>query len=154
MRRCFELCSRLAPQRIYPYPARLGMDALRIAEFTRHRHGQQTTTSSTKFMAARSPLRSGVATERDAYFVDEYGFADDAAAELIPALLRAAAGDLRRIVGWLPPSGARELLPRGSVRKRKSSVLMAAPLTAAGTRLIKSALAPSEADFCWATDHI
>ena len=92
--------------------------------------------------------------ERDTYALAEFGFADATAALAIPALLRAAAGDLRRVAGWLPPNGARELLPRGSVRKRKSSVLMAAPLTAAGTRLIKSALAPRSADFCWTTDHI
>ncbi|HVA34216.1 MAG TPA: GNAT family N-acetyltransferase [Candidatus Baltobacteraceae bacterium] len=93
--------------------------------------------------------------ERDAYAVDEFGFADERAALLVPALLRAAAGDLRRVVGWLPPKGARELLPRGSARKRRGAILMMAPLSRDGSRLIKNLLTISgDADCCWATDHI
>ncbi len=56
--------------------------------------------------------------ERDAYVFDEFGFSDDDAAAIFPALLRAAAGDLRRVVGWLPPGGARQNLPRGTTRRR------------------------------------
>jgi predicted GNAT family acetyltransferase len=94
------------------------------------------------------------APERDAYVVDEYGFCDDAAAA-VPALLRAAAGDLRRVAGWLPPDVARQVVPRGSVRKRKRSIFMMAPFSADGTRL-RDAIAANAAygDFCWATDHI
>ena len=92
--------------------------------------------------------------QRDAYVVDEYGFADEAAALTVPALLRAAAGDLRRIIGWLPPHGARELLPRGTVRKRRSPLLMMAPLSVAGTRLARALEGNANADCCWATDHI
>jgi GNAT superfamily N-acetyltransferase len=91
---------------------------------------------------------------RDLYVVDEFGFAGTAAAAAIPALLRAAAGDLRRIGGWLPPRGARELLPRGSVRRRSSAIFMAAPLTPRGRGAIAYAAAAARADFCWATEHI
>lgn len=92
--------------------------------------------------------------KRDAYVVDEYGFADEEAALTIPSLMRAAAGDLRRIIGWLPPHGARELLPRGAVRKRRSPILMMAPLSQNGARLVRDLSASRPGDCCWATDHI
>lgn len=91
---------------------------------------------------------------RDIYVLEEFGFADDAAAAAIPALLRAAAGDLRRIGGWLPPSGARGLLPRLNARKRTRSILMMRALHPEGERLLSAASAKSSGDFCWATDHI
>ncbi|HLX25539.1 MAG TPA: GNAT family N-acetyltransferase, partial [Candidatus Cybelea sp.] len=47
----------------------------------------------------------------DAYLLDEFAFSDATSAAAIPALLRAAAGDLQRVSGWLPPSGAREIMP-------------------------------------------
>lgn len=65
----------------------------------------------------------------DAFVVDEFSFAGEQHAHLIPPLLRAAAGDLRRITGWLPPSPAREVLPRGTVRARRDAILMVAPLS-------------------------
>ncbi|HEY2475466.1 MAG TPA: GNAT family N-acetyltransferase [Candidatus Cybelea sp.] len=92
--------------------------------------------------------------ERDAYVLDEYGFADEASAELIPSLLRAAAGDLRRITGWVPPDELRHLLPRGTTRKRTRSVFMIAPLHAEGRLLLDRTLAHRNGAFCWATDHI
>lgn len=45
------------------------------------------------------------APEHDAYVLDEFGFADAQASRLVAPLLRSAAGDLQRIVGWLPPDG-------------------------------------------------
>ena len=66
---------------------------------------------------------------------------------------RAAAGDLGRISGWLPPSGARELLPKANVRKRRTPILMAAPLSAAGVRVIKKLTERGAGDCCWPTDH-
>jgi hypothetical protein len=92
--------------------------------------------------------------ERDAYVVEEYGYADDDDAAILPALLRAAAGDLRRVVGWLPPDWAREALPKGVTRKRTRAIFMMAPLNRRGGRLIDAIAAPSSGDFCWATDHI
>lgn len=92
--------------------------------------------------------------QRDAYIIEEFAFADESEAAAIPALLRAAAGDLRRIAGWLPPNGARDLLPRPSVRKRTRAILMMAPLSLEGGRLIDVISANSFGDFCWPTDHI
>jgi GNAT superfamily N-acetyltransferase len=92
--------------------------------------------------------------ERDTYLVEEFGFADEVAALAIPALLRAAAGDLGRISGWLPPGGARELLPKANVRTRKIPILMAAPLSSAGMRVIKKLTQRGAADCCWPTDHL
>ena len=66
---------------------------------------------------------------KDTFFVDDFGFEGEAGRAVLPALLRAAAGDLRRVGGWLPPPGARDVLPRGSVRPRKDAILMLAPLT-------------------------
>ena len=91
--------------------------------------------------------------ERDTYILDEYGFSGEASAESIPALLRAAAGDLRRVAGWMPPDEFRRLLPKGSSRKRTRSILMMAPLGARGAALIDR-LAPHRGAFCWATEHI
>jgi GNAT superfamily N-acetyltransferase len=91
---------------------------------------------------------------RDTYYLEEFGFADDLAASIVPGLLRAAAGDLRRIAGWLPPHGARELLPRGNVRARRSAIAMAAPLSVAGARLIERLTQPRAPDFCWEAEHI
>lgn len=92
--------------------------------------------------------------ERDSYVVDEFGVANERAAEVVPLLLRGAAGDLRRITGWLPPDGARELLPRGSVRDRKEAIFMIAPLTQSGRRWCALSERPSESDGVWATDHV
>ena len=91
---------------------------------------------------------------RDTYYVEEFGFADESAAAIVPALLRAAAGDLRRVAGWLPPHGARELLPRGSVRTRRKAILMAVPLSQRGGRSIERLRLPGAPDFCWEAEHI
>ncbi len=92
--------------------------------------------------------------ERDVYVVDEFGCAGQEYAATIPALLRAAAGDLRRIAGWLPPAGAREWLPAGTVRKRRTAAFMAAPLTAGGKRLVAALADSGRADPCWHADHV
>lgn len=154
VRRCFELCSRLQGFGFTRTPLVWEWLRLRMAQFSDHKYGQQTNLVARRGRGIAAYVLGVRAPERDAYLVDEFGFADAEAAELIPALLRAAAGDLRRIVGWLPPAGARELLPRGSVRKRKTATLMAAPLSPDGVRLLKSAALPGTSDFCWATDHI
>lgn len=92
--------------------------------------------------------------KRDAYVLEEFGFAGEDGARTIPALLRAAAGDLRRIMGWLPPAAARELLPKGTTRKRKRAILMAAPLSRGGIALVQAFQTTGNADPCWHADHI
>jgi predicted N-acetyltransferase YhbS len=90
---------------------------------------------------------------RDAYVLDEFATAGEHAAALFPALLRAAAGDLRRVTGWLPPGCARRLLPKATVRKRRKAILMMTPLRPQGRRLVEAVLV-SRDDFGWATDHV
>ena len=154
VRRCFDLCDR---QRTWGFARTpLVWDWIR----TRERHGSEHPPGTPTNLIVRrgrgiAAYVLGVrATQRDGYLLDEIGYADDAAAILVPALLRSAAGDLRRIIGWLPPDGARELLPRGSIRQRKDAIFMAAPLSNAGKRLIEIAAQPSPADGVWATDHV
>lgn len=97
--------------------------------------------------ARREPLH-------DALIVDEVAYAHEGARELIPPLLRNAAGDLRRIAGWLPPFPVRDTLPRGSVRKRAQAIWMIAPLTQGGERFARAAEAASPADGVWEFDHV
>jgi GNAT superfamily N-acetyltransferase len=92
----------------------------------------------------------------DTFVVDDFAF-DGEGRALVPALLRAAAGDLRRVGGWLPPPLARDVLPRGSVRARKSAVLMLVPLSPlarAWWNETKDATLASRADPCWSADHV
>ncbi|GAC1498657.1 MAG: hypothetical protein NVS1B14_01760 [Vulcanimicrobiaceae bacterium] len=91
---------------------------------------------------------------RDMFVLDEFGALDAQAWAYVPSLLRGAAGDLRRIGGWLPPQGARAALPRGSVRKRKDALLMMAPLSPIGAQLIARAALPSPHDGVWSVDHV
>lgn len=92
----------------------------------------------------------------DALVIHEFGFSDDHGHESLPSLLRSAAGDLRRIIGWLPPDGARDALPQGSIRKRKDAVFMVAPLSSAAKQLFsqEDACTPHTGDRIWITDHI
>lgn len=90
----------------------------------------------------------------DAYIIDELAYSDGAARDLVPALLRYAAGDLRRIAGWLPPAPVRSVLPRGSVRRRSEAVWMIAPLAAGGKRFLECAQRSGAADGVWSLDHI
>ena len=92
--------------------------------------------------------------ERDAFVLDEFGFADDAAVAEVPALLRAAAGDLRRVTGWLPVDGARDALPSLSVRRRTRAILMMAPLHRDARSLIEAIASAKRGDFCWPIDHV
>lgn len=90
--------------------------------------------------------------ENDVYVAREFGF-DRPGERIIGALLRAAAGDLRRVSGWLPPSGAREVLPKPSVGARKHSILMLAPLSREGEAALDAALA-ERAEIGWSSDHV
>jgi GNAT superfamily N-acetyltransferase len=92
----------------------------------------------------------------DAVVVDEFAFARDEDRPLIAPLLRAAAGDLRTIRGWLPPAIARDGLPRGAVRKRTDAIAMVIPLSAAFRSALRERTAGGRerADPCWSSDHI
>jgi predicted N-acetyltransferase YhbS len=92
----------------------------------------------------------------DAFAVDELAFARDDDAGLIAPLLRAGAGDLRTVRGWLPPAVARDALPRGAVRARKDAIAMVLPLSAPFRAAFRARAADQfrNADPCWSTDHI
>jgi GNAT superfamily N-acetyltransferase len=90
--------------------------------------------------------------EKDVYVVREFGF-DRSGERIIGPLLRAAAGDLRRLSGWLPPSGAREILPKPAVGARKHSIFMMAPLSREGEAALDAALA-ERAEVAWSSDHV
>lgn len=93
----------------------------------------------------------------DAFALDELAYVDDEAAALVPALIRNAAGDLRKVTGWLPPSPARERVPRGAVRARRTGIAMILPLSkaaAAAWRRSAAAVTSSPADPCWNADHV
>ncbi|HEY0614443.1 MAG TPA: GNAT family N-acetyltransferase [Candidatus Elarobacter sp.] len=92
----------------------------------------------------------------DAFVLDELAFARDDDRVLIAPLLRAAAGDLRTIRGWLPPAVAREALPRGAVRARRDAIAMAVALSAPFRAALRSHQAQTgvAADPVWSTDHI
>jgi hypothetical protein len=93
----------------------------------------------------------------DAFTLDEFAYVDDEAGRSVPALIRNAAGDLRKITGWLPPAPARALVPRGAVRPRRDAVGMILPLSAAAAAAWRRAAAgvgAAAADPCWNADHV
>ncbi len=92
----------------------------------------------------------------DAFVLDELGYDRNDDARCIAPLLRAAAGDLRTVRGWLPPAFARDALPRGAVRRRSDAVAMALPLSARFRAAFAACTAESRADGdpYWSTDHI
>lgn len=90
----------------------------------------------------------------DAFILDEFAYANAQARTLVPALLRCAAGDLRRIAGWLPPAPVREVLPRGSVRRRSDAIWMLAPLSSGGRHFLECVRQTGAADGVWSLDHI
>ena len=97
------------------------------------------------------------APREDTLVLNEFGFDGEEGRNLMPALLRASAGDLERIRGWLPPSPAREVLPRASVRTRKTAILMVVPLSALARTwwtATKDATLRDRGDPTWAADHI
>ncbi len=127
---------------------------MRMRQGWEHQAGQETNLAVRRGHGIAAYVLGVRLPERDTYVVDEYGYADEDAALTIPALLRAAAGDLRRVAGWLPPIRARDLVPKGSVRKRRTAIFMLAPLSSKGARLPTALAQKGRADPCWATDHI
>ncbi len=93
----------------------------------------------------------------DTFALDECAFVDDDAARLLGPLLRAAAGDLRKVVGWLPPSVARAGFAHGAIRRRKDAIAMFLPLSTSLRRAWSvhgPAILSDVGDAYWAADHI
>lgn len=151
LRRCFDASA------IEPYmertPTVWNWVRMRLRQWE-HGEGQSVNLAVRRNRAVSAYVFGKRIPRRDAFVLYELGYdAEDAKADVL-GLLRAGAGDLRRIAGWLPPRGARELLPRGSVKKRDTAILMAAPLSTAGKQFLELATRKSASDLLWHTDHI
>lgn len=92
----------------------------------------------------------------DAFVFDEFAYVTEDDAHYVAPLLRAAAGDLRKIQGWLPPAPARAALPRGAVRARSDAIAMVLPLSRSLRSAWRNATVDRDAtaDPFWSTDHI
>ena len=154
VRRCFDLGERMRPWGFTRTPLVWEWIRLRMRHGSEHPVGVQTNLVVRRGRGIAAYVLGLRAPEQDAYLLDEYGFADAEAAQLVGPLLRSAAADLQRITGWLPPDGAREVLPKASVRRRKEAIFMAAALSRNGTRWIAEATAPRAGDGVWSPDHI
>lgn len=94
---------------------------------------------------------------KDTLWVEEFGFSGDDGRARLPAVLRAAAGDLARVRMWMPPPGAREALPRGSPTARKKAIFMVAPISPAARawwRANKTEILAARSDPLWVADHV
>jgi predicted N-acetyltransferase YhbS len=152
--RCFEISERRRSWSFVRTPLVWSWLRLRMRHGSEHPGGVETNLVVRRGRAIAAYVLGVRAPQHDAFVLDEFGFCDAEAAQLVPALLRSAAGDLRRVTGWLPPEFARAMLPRAAVRKRSSAIFMAAGLSAAGKRWLELASAPSAGDGVWSTDHI
>jgi GNAT superfamily N-acetyltransferase len=154
VRACFDATQSTRAWAMERPPTVWSWVRMRLAHDAEHAHGQPVQFLIRKNRSVIAYLLGQRLPKRDALVVDEYGYANENAKELMPALLRAGAGDLRRITGWLPPDGARSVLPRGSVKTRSDAIWMAAPLSHAGQELLTLATEKSPSDGIWSTDHI
>jgi GNAT superfamily N-acetyltransferase len=153
VQRCFELGERQRSWGFARTPLVWGMLRLRIRQGSEHPGSIETNLVVRRGRAIAAYVLGARMPAHDAYVLDEFGFADAAAATTIPALLRSAAGDLHRVTGWLPPDFARDRLARASVRRRTKAIFMAAPLSSPAKKWVQVA-AGSNADGVWSTDHI
>lgn len=154
VRRCFESCEQRRTVGFTRSAAVWAWIEARARQCSEHLTGRAFNLVLRRRRGVRAYVLGDRAPERDSYIVDEFGYADDASALLIPALLRAAAGDLQRITGWAPPAEMRALLPKGTTHKRRRSILMMAPLEARGAALLDRLGGSANGGFCWPTDHI
>ena len=154
VRRCFERCEMPRPWGFVRSPVVWDWIALRHAQGSEHPSGSLVRLAVRRGKTIIAYVIGVRDPKSDAFILDEYGFSDLEGRGRIASLIRGAAGDLHRIAGWLPPEGMRDVLPRGSVRRRKGAILMMAPFSAAAKALIARATAPGAGDGVWATDHI
>ncbi len=154
VRRCFESTEKLRSAGFVRDASAWSWIRMRMQHGSEHDAGRIYNLVARRGRSIFAYVLGARAPERDAYILGEFGFADDAGANALPALLRAAAGDLRRITGWVPPSAVRHILPRAPARKRERSILMLAPLLPAGRDLVAAIAARERGNFCWVTEHI
>ena len=156
VRRCFEALDRLRPWSFRRTP--LVWDWMRRGWNAPPSNGAQPVQLVVK--RSRSVIAYAIgrrALRDDTFVVEDVGYDGDVGRAILPALLRAGAGDLRRVGGWLPPAPARDVLPRGSVRTRKNAVLMLAPISNLGRTWWaenREATLAARSDATWSADHI
>jgi predicted N-acetyltransferase YhbS len=154
VRRCFEISECVRSWGFVRTPLVWEWIRMRLRQASEHESGQQTNLVVRRGRAIVAYVFGVRAPQHDAFILDELGFAGPEVAPLAPALLRSAAGDLHRITGWLPPDFARGALARASIRKRRTAIFMAAPLSRIAHRWIEFAADPKSGDGIWTTDHI
>lgn len=156
VRRCFEALDRTRPWSLRRTP--LVWEWMRARWEAPPEQGEQSVRllvrrgrSVDAYVVGRRVLR------KDAFVIDDLGFDGAAGRAALGPLLRASAGDLRRVTGWLPPDPVRGALPRGTVRARKGAILMWVPLSPLGKRWWiehRDAMRAGRADPTWSADHI
>lgn len=154
VRACFDAMETARDCALLRSPAVWNWLRTRIAQASQRAHAQPVNLTVRKGRSIAAYVIGQREPRHDAYVIDEVAYAGDAARDLVPALLRSAAGDLRRIAGWLAPAPLRSILPRGSVRRRSNAIFMIAPLSAGGKRFLESAQRTGAADAVWSLDHI
>jgi GNAT superfamily N-acetyltransferase len=155
IRRCFDALDRRRPMSFKRTP--LVWDWLRTAARASRTEGTRIALVVRHARNARAYVLGRRFPKRDTFEIDEFGYTGDDGFDAVAPLIRSAAGDLRRVTGWLPPDFARPALPRGAVKKRKNSVTMIVPLSAearAAWRRHATQILTDDADRCWSTDHI
>jgi GNAT superfamily N-acetyltransferase len=155
IRRCFDALDNRRPISFKRTP--LVWDWLRTASRISRTDGQRIALIVRQARTARAYVLGRRFPKLDAFALDEYGYTGDEGFDAVAPLIRSAAGDLRKVTGWLPPDVARPAIPRGAVKKRKNGITMIALLSGparAAWRKTASAILADDADRCWSTDHI
>jgi len=155
VRRCFEQSESRRPFAMRRTP--LDWEWLRLRRGAPEFAGAQVQLGVRRGRSLAAYVTGRRVPDADAFALDEIAFAREGDAALIPPLLRAAAGDLRRIQGWLPPEPVRAALPAGAVRRRIGATAMVLALSTsfrAAWRNAAPAVRRSRADAYWAADHI
>jgi GNAT superfamily N-acetyltransferase len=155
VRRCFDALDNRRPIAFKRTP--LIWEWLRTATRANPSDGQRFALIARRTRTAAAYVLGRRLPKLDTFVIDEFGYTGDDGFDAIAPLVRCAAGDLRKVTGWLPPDVARPALPRGAVKKRKSGIAMIALISSSARtawRLQAPAILADDADRCWSTDHI
>jgi GNAT superfamily N-acetyltransferase len=155
IRRCFEALDSRRPIALKRTP--LVWELLRTAARASREKSGRVALAVSGSRSASAYVFGRRVPKLDAFVLDEFGYTGDDGFDAVAPLIRSAAGDLRKITGWLPPDIARAALPRGAVKKRKHGMTMIAllsPSARVAWRRHAATILADDADRCWNTDHI
>ncbi|MBV8689945.1 MAG: GNAT family N-acetyltransferase [Candidatus Eremiobacteraeota bacterium] len=152
--RCFRRLQSGEPWRLERSPAMWSWVRMRLQQRSQNRSAHIVTLAAASKGRVVAYVIGDRRPRKDTFFLDELGWSAEAGSVAIGPLLRNAAGDLRKISGWLPPSCALAPVHKYRIRARKDAILMMAPFSARGRRLVKVASAETARDAVWSTDHI